>query len=178
MLDKIILGFLQLKSLTSYDLKKALDTSVNHFYSTSYGSIHPALIKMEEKGWISCKDISTGARKKKLFSITDSGKEAFHQWMGTEIPVTRIKEDALVRIFFFGLIPSGQRVQMIEDYIGKIQETLQLLKTLKQRVEAKEVPANFREIADYQMETLRFGIDSGIFTQTWFKEFINKERKK
>lgn len=178
MLDKIILGFLQLKSLTSYDLKKALDNSVNHFYSTSYGSIHPALTKMEVKGWVVSKDISTGARKKKLYSITNSGKEVFHQWMGTEISITRIKEDALVRMFFFGLIPSEQRIQLIENYMGEIQETLHFLQTLKQRAEDKELPSYFREIADYQLETLRFGIDSGIFTQTWFEEFIKKERKK
>jgi len=176
MLDKIILGLLQLKSLSSYDLKKALENSVNHFYSTSYGSIHPALKKMEQKGWITGEEQSIGARQKKIYSISEKGRQIFNEWMATEIPVTRIKEDALVRMFFFGLIPKKQRIQLIDEYILKMQESLNQLINLKKKTEEKEIPQPFKEIAKYQVETLRFGIESTEYSKKWFEDFTKKER--
>jgi DNA-binding PadR family transcriptional regulator len=57
MLDKIILGFLQVKDLTAYDIKKAMENSVNYFYSSSFGSINPALKKLEKMNMVTCTEI-------------------------------------------------------------------------------------------------------------------------
>jgi len=178
LLDKIILGFLKLKSLSSYDLKKALENSVGHFYSTSYGSIQPALKKMESLGWVRKESQPTGARKKNIFHITEKGIEEFGQWMKTEIPVTRIKEDALVKMFFFGLIPQEERIRLIEEYTKKIEETQRILEQIKALSLQQQIPEDKKEIAAYQWETLRFGIDSGEFTKQWFEDFLTKERSK
>ena len=48
----IILGFLMDNSMTGYELKKAFSISFSFFSGISYGSIYPALKKMEGEGLI------------------------------------------------------------------------------------------------------------------------------
>ena len=52
MQDKIILGLLFYKKLTSYDMKKAMEKSTSFFYNSSLGSINPALIKLEKNEFV------------------------------------------------------------------------------------------------------------------------------
>ena len=45
--QSVLLGFLMNTSMTGYDLKKAFSISFSFFSGLSYGSIYPALKKME-----------------------------------------------------------------------------------------------------------------------------------
>ena len=51
--QSVLLGFLMRQSMTGYDLKKAFSMSFSFFSGLSYGSIYPALKKMERQGLIS-----------------------------------------------------------------------------------------------------------------------------
>lgn len=176
MIDMVILGFLSLKKLTAYDIKKALDKSVNHFYSTSYGSIHPALVKLEKNNMINSKEFKEDGRSKKLYSINKSGIEKFQNWLGNDIAITRLKEDALVKIFFFGMVKNEKRKEIINNYLNEIDEWISKLTDLKQSFKGQEIPENFKEIAHFQFETLRFGIDYGNFAKKWFDDFNDRNQ--
>ena len=52
MVDYLVLGLLMYRPLTMYDIKKAMEKSTHHFFSASFGSLHPALKKLDEKGWV------------------------------------------------------------------------------------------------------------------------------
>lgn len=49
MLEYIILGFLLSKDLTGYDLKQRMAKSTSFFFDASFGSIYPALKRLEAK---------------------------------------------------------------------------------------------------------------------------------
>lgn len=172
MLEKIILGMLSLKELTVYDLKKALDKSVNHFYTTSYGSIHPALVKLEKNEMVEGCEFTDGGRSKKLYSITEKGRSDFKQWLSGDIRVSRLKEDSLVKLFFFGMLDSESRKSIIENYLLAIDEAMKGLEQLRDQVRKVEVPDEFRDIARFQIETLNYGIDHSLFMNKWFNDFL------
>ena len=172
MLDKIILGMLSLKELTVYDLKKALDKSINHFYTTSYGSIHPALVKLEKNEMVEISEFVDRGRSKKLYSITEKGKTDFKQWLSGDIHVSRLKEDSLVKLFFFGMLDSESRRSIIGNYLVAIDDAMKSLQQLREQVQKVEVPDEFSNIARFQIETLNYGIDHSIFMNNWFNDFL------
>ena len=49
MLEYIILGFLMGCAASGYDLKQYMAESTSYFFDASYGSIYPALKRLEEK---------------------------------------------------------------------------------------------------------------------------------
>lgn len=172
MLDKIILGFLSLKELTAYDIKKAMEQSISHFYAASFGSIHPALVKLEKIGSVTSREITDKGRSKKIYTINDAGRAEFAAWLEDDIAVTRMKEDSLVKVFFFGMLEPKSRKRIVSNYIQAIDGFISELQELKKKFSAVDVPEHFHEIARYQIETLRFGIDHGGYLQKWFSDFL------
>lgn len=176
MLDKIILGILNLKDgQTVYDLKKAMDRSINHFYTTSYGSIHPALIKMEKKGLVRIHEEVVQGRTRKVYFLEDEGRREFSRWLDSDIEPVRIRESSLVRIFFFGMLEKENRERIISAYLEEIDKVRSVLEAMKSDYSGKDIPSEFRDVARYQMETLNFGIDHSDFLKDWFEEFLDKE---
>lgn len=174
MLDKIILGILQIRPLTAYEIKKTLESTISHFYSTSYGSIHPALVKLETLKYISSKSFVENGRGKKQYTICKSGKTYFYEWLNEEISVSRVKEDSLVRLFFFGMIDQEDRNRIVTSYVQEIEERIKTLKKLKKIVMKKEVPGELEEVADFQIKTLEFGIDHSSFVKNWYQKLKKK----
>ena len=65
MLEYIILGFLMRRKATGYDLKQYMAESTSYFFDASYGSIYPALKRLEEKKFLCSEEQVTGG---KIFS--------------------------------------------------------------------------------------------------------------
>ncbi|MGO0861788.1 PadR family transcriptional regulator [Clostridioides difficile] len=105
MLEYIILGFLMEKELSGYDLKQRMSTSTSYFFDASFGSIYPALKRLEEKGYIYYREVIDGGKLKKLYSITDIGKSYFLEWLEKPIKFSKTKQDHLVNIFFYEYLP-------------------------------------------------------------------------
>ncbi len=174
MQDKIILGFLEIKNLTIYEIKKAMENSINHFYSSSYGSIHPAVAKLEKNGFVTSKEKFDGKRKKKIYSITESGKENFNNWLKDDIQLTRLKEDSLVKLFFFGNLDNESRKRIITNYVKKLQQSIAELEVIKNSIDLEKIPDELSETARFQVETLKFGLDNANFMNDWYKELLTR----
>lgn len=97
----IILGFLNEREMSGYDIKHAFSNCIGFFYDASFGAIYPALRKLEEEGLVTKQEIvQSGKPNKILYSITDSGRKLFHQEMISPIVPPVLRSDLLVKIFF------------------------------------------------------------------------------
>ncbi len=177
MTRSIILGFLKFKKLTAYDIKKAMEQSISYFHSSSLGSINPTLKKLEKQSHIICKEVIENHRVKKYYEITKSGLEEYTDWQNEPIKIGRIKEEALVRLFFMGDLDIDSRKELIKNYLNKIKEVQDSLKQEQQNFLNKEIPEEYTDIAKYQMSTLKFGLDYYQFTYNWFQNLLNDESK-
>ncbi len=72
----VILGFLMMHGMTKYDIKVGLEKEISPFYAPSYGSINHSIKKLLKEGLISFVEAVEKGRHKKVYSITDTGKEA------------------------------------------------------------------------------------------------------
>ena len=172
MLDKIILGFLKNRELTAYDIKKAMEQSISYFYSSSFGSINPALKKLEKQKLVTCKETIENHRVKKYYKITVTGFENYMSWLKEPINIGRIKEDALVRLFFMGDIDSNSQKAIIRNYLTELKETRNVFEELKNELTKTKIAKNHKQKAKFQLSTLKFGIDYYKFTYKWFNDFL------
>lgn len=75
-MEYLILGLLTLTPMTGYELQQFVRQNLSLICSHSAGSVQTALSKLEKQGFVFITEAATGKRKK-IFSITDSGRTAF-----------------------------------------------------------------------------------------------------
>ncbi|WP_316859649.1 PadR family transcriptional regulator [uncultured Cohaesibacter sp.] len=75
----ICLAVLFCSDRTGYDIRKISTEGIFSFFiEASYGSIYPALNKLEEEGLVTCRhEALEGKPARKIYSITDDGRAAF-----------------------------------------------------------------------------------------------------
>lgn len=119
-MEYAILGLLLREQLTIYQIRIIFAESFSLIYGDSYGSLQSALKRLMNQGWIQFEAVKEGGRNKKVYHITAAGRARFFEWMGEEIPLSKLETATLTRLFFLGELEQEKRLQVL----GKIQATL------------------------------------------------------
>ncbi len=179
MYEKAILGFLRIRPLTTYDLAQAMKESTSFFYSVSLGSIHPALQRLLKAGQATQEARVDNGRNKKIYSITDAGLAAFDEWVSSPLPVSKVKDDTVLRLFFLGALEKSRRQPLLKEYLVELAARREQLAELQEVSEARAaaVDDKHREVAAYQLHTLQFGLDYYGFVSAWIQRLLDDERE-
>jgi len=147
----ILLGFLMYGSMTGYELKKFFSISFSFFSGLSYGSIYPALRKMEQEGLITMRlEVQDGAPNRKVYTITDFGRKAFVRTLGTPFHFERQKNPFLTRLFFFAHLSKKARMNTAVGYLDSVKQVQEELEAARSKIETH---------ADrYQVLSFQFGV--------------------
>ncbi len=100
-LDLLILKTLEtMGALHGYALARRIEQVAGESLQLSQGSIYPALIRLEQEGWIGTEwGISDTNRRVKFFSITKAGKKQLlaeiQRWSNAMALVARFLESAV-----------------------------------------------------------------------------------
>lgn len=95
----IILGFLQDKSLTGYEIGEMIKESTTYFWQESDASIYPTLKLLAKEGKVTSTLVLVGKRKKEVFSITPLGKLAFAAWFKLTPAPSIQRDEFLLKLF-------------------------------------------------------------------------------
>jgi len=147
----MVLGFLMRGSMTGYELKKRFSLSFSFFSALSYGSIYPALKKLEQEGWITLKvEVQDGSPNRKVYTITDSGRKFFLENLRKPFTLERQKSAFLARLFFFAHLTREERLATASRYLESIREMQETLVAVEPEI---------RDRADeFQYLSYTFGI--------------------
>ena len=147
----MVLGFLMRGSMTGYELKKRFSLSFSFFSSLSYGSIYPALKKLEQEGCITLKvEVQDGSPNRKVYTITDSGREVFMENLRTPFTLERQKSAFLARLFFFAHLTREERRTTASRYLESIKEMQKTLVSMEPEIRGRA--------DEFQYLSYRFGI--------------------
>ena len=108
MLRYALLGFLNYRSLSGYDLKQVLDDSVSNFWHADLSQFYKTLKKLEADGLIISEiEPSLGDHPdRRVYTIDSSGQAALDEWLNTPpVDLSPLKEPLLLRAFFASRIP-------------------------------------------------------------------------
>ncbi len=115
MLELAILGLLKERAMHGYQLKKRLADTLGSFWQVSYGSLYPALKRLQREGAVQMifpKD--QVGRRKNVYRITEKGEQLFAELL------ERAGQDAAqdngfsVRLAFFKYLKPETRIRLLE----------------------------------------------------------------
>jgi DNA-binding PadR family transcriptional regulator len=149
-----ILGLLGQRPMSGYDIRQTMKRLGWLIGSPSFGAIYPALHALLEEGQVTVEVVSRPDRPpRKLYSITEIGKQALGEWIATSD-----SSHESLRLFI-------QRLILVGDY----DSTSGLLAHLRQRREAVAAHRSTLEQAAARSNTEtgrghRLAIDYGLAT--------------
>ena len=178
-MEYLILGLLMLSPMTGYDLQQFIKKNLALICSHSAGSVQNALSKLEREGKVTTCEAVQGKRRKKIFTITDTGRTAFSSWVAQPMQADKVKNMELSRLFFAGLAKPEERLAAIRDYIRQMEETCGVLCAIEEQVrhmDPKTLPAgsDWPQVLRFQRYTIQYGIDAAEFEIGWYSRLLHE----
>lgn len=122
----LCLGLLTFGAASGYDLKKRFEESFRYFYSAGYGSIYPALAYLAETELVTCEEIvQDGRPDRKLYRITDAGREEFRKALANTCPGHKMRSEFLAMMFFAHLMTPEQVGQLLAHRAERLADVIQ-----------------------------------------------------
>lgn len=169
MLDFAILGILTDGPLHGYELKRVLADSEHGFWSVSFGSLYPALRRLEKLGFVNI-GTDAGARRK-VYQLTAEGKAYFQELL--ETPGAAEEERAFtLKLSFFRYLDPDSRIGVLErrraHLTGRLTESRKLMKDSANRTK--------RRMDAYTIALMNRSVSSTEADIAWLDELIENER--
>lgn len=118
----LCLGVLSLGNASGYEIKKRLEESFRHFYDASFGSIYPALNRLQDEGLVDCTHEAQSKRPdKKVYSLTTDGRLTLVRELEEQPNADRIRSEFLVAMMFADLLPARHVSDLIDQRIAEHQ---------------------------------------------------------
>ena len=145
----VCLGMLTDGEASGYDLKKQFESTFGHFFAAGYGSIYPALSALAESGLVECEHVPQfGKPDRKVYRITDAGREAFLQALDNPDPSHKVRSEFLATMCFAHLMTPEQIETVLENRMNEIEKYLSLFDELEKTC-MKEWPAGMRFVCGF-----------------------------
>ncbi|MEW6027951.1 MAG: PadR family transcriptional regulator [Chloroflexota bacterium] len=174
-LKHAILGFLSFKPLSGYDLKKAFDRSVRHFWPANQSQIYRTLAELEKESSVEKEVVSREERlDMKVYSITESGREELRRWLATPLPPQDYREPFLIQIYFGGKLSDSEMIGLLQGEIRDIEERLALYVSIYRMNVEKMKDADDRRSLFLSISTLEYGIYSNQTALEWLKSVAER----
>lgn len=123
-----VLGFLSLRPLTGYDLKKYFDASIRQFWTADQAQIYRALSQMQDQGLVDIRVIAQDGRPdRKEHHITPAGLAELDDWLCAPLEPHATREPFLVKVFFAGRLSPSDTASMLDSRIAAAVRQLDLL---------------------------------------------------
>lgn len=121
MLELAILGLLLESPMHGYELRKRLTGLLGAFRAFSYGSLYPALRRMQADGLIeedAAPGINSAAtmlrRGKRVYQLTTAGRSRFSELVADTGPQNYTDDGFGVHLAFFNRTPAEARMRILE----------------------------------------------------------------
>ncbi len=177
-MDHMILGLLLLSSRTIYQLRERIDKGLNMMYSSSMGSIQAAIKKLLTCGYIQYEEAVEHGKYKKIYSITERGKQSFTEWITTPLNAQGIKNPELAKLYFMGFSAKETREARLQEYISQLKTQYDVLNAICKEAEDVIVPDENKDILYYQFAAARYGKDFMKFNMEWHQKLLEEIRGK
>jgi DNA-binding PadR family transcriptional regulator len=197
MLELAILGLLKEQELHGYELKKRLTSALGPFSSVSFGSLYPALARLEAAGAVKAVDAfqtpsipsipmtgsmtgeaaafrarrepKRGGRAKKVYGITERGEELFEELLEADSASGEDDRAFNLRLAFCRYLPPEARIGLLERRRAHLVERL---------ARAKASIRSGRERMDaYTQSLMEHGTETTERDISWLDSLIANERR-
>lgn len=171
MLELAILGLLLESPMHGYELRKRLTGLLGAFRAFSYGSLYPALRRMQTAGVIAEDATPTGApvrRARRVYRLTDAGRQRFNELVADTGPQNYTDDGFGVHLAFFNRTPAEARMRILEGRRRQVEERREGLRNAVARASSS--------LDRYTRQLHQLGLESSEREVNWLNELIAAER--
>jgi DNA-binding PadR family transcriptional regulator len=154
-----LLGFLHQGPQSGWDLVNTAQQTIGDFWSLTRSQIYRELVTMTERGFIEADAV--GRRDRRPYRLTDTGRQAFNDWLTQEPGPEQIRYPLLLTLAFAGHLKPAQIAAFLDHH--RAAHTTQLHAYRQQRAAAEASGARPRDLI-----TLDFGQRYEAAVLDWF----------
>ncbi len=172
MLELAILGALKEKPMYGYELKKRLSYLLGHLWKISYGSLYPALKRLEAKNAVErAYTVKAKTRNRYVYRITPEGEETFQRLLVDTRKSSEITDadKFSIRLAFFQYMEPEMRLWLLERRRNYLEERL---KEMSGTGKSRD-----RDSDSYRQGLYRHRQELLMSDIAWLEEMIEQERK-
>jgi PadR family transcriptional regulator AphA len=103
---------------TPYDLKRHVAATIGHFWSFPHALLYKEPPRLVELGLLT-EERQEDGRRRRLFAITDTGRQALRAWLGRPArQPTELRDLGLLQLFFADLEPGVARLAIAQEQLA------------------------------------------------------------
>jgi DNA-binding PadR family transcriptional regulator len=174
-LEFAILGFLNYRPYTGYDLKKIFDSSVRHFWPADQSQIYRTLSQLTAKGYAAMEKVPQEDRPdRKVYHITEAGRAELLEWLAGPPPLDGPRSAPLVQVFFAGQLSDEQVLAKFEGFAALMRAVLDQYDRVPDQIDVFRSDITSRREHFFWMLTLDNGIRNMRANLEWAENVIAK----
>ncbi|WP_261816483.1 PadR family transcriptional regulator [Vibrio gallicus] len=106
-LPYVILTVLSTRDATGYDITKEFSYSIGYFWKASHQQVYRELNKLAANEMVTCElQPQSGKPDKKIYSITDKGRESLAGWFDQPIAHPAVRDEFAAKLYACEVQPS------------------------------------------------------------------------
>jgi PadR family transcriptional regulator, regulatory protein AphA len=147
----LVLGLVACGASTSYELKQKVASSVGYMWSFPHSALYAEPARLADRGLLD-EQQEEGGRRRRIYSITDEGRQALLHWLQLPTPETlQVRDLGLLKLFFAELLSGDEVACLAHAQLTSHRERLATYEAIE-----AEIPKD-RSNA-FPMATLRMGL--------------------
>ena len=157
---------------TGYEIRKlSTEGECSYFVEASYGSIYPALAKMEADGLVTSRiEVQAGKPSKKVYAITDKGRTTFIDSLFEDLNEDVFRSEFLLFARFAPELPADLVRQRLQERITKLDEKIRQV----EEIDCEKKQNSDLWIINYGLSHLKVARD---YLRTHMDELIGMARQ-
>lgn len=168
--DYALLGVLaQGGPMSGYDARAYIEASISQFWSESFGQIYPALERLRRARLVRCRADAHSPRARKLYEITDAGRERLANWLALPPEPERPRSESILKTFLGDQASPGVAIGHLRAFAESMDHRAAALVAVEAAVRASD--AGQRSLP-YALASIRAGIHLSRARAAWAREAI------
>lgn len=173
-LKYLLLAGLTIEAQSGYDLTQWIARAAHHYWAADHSSIYPALAALERQRLVS-HEVRKSERgpQRKVYSITDAGRNALLEWLDIPPHEAEIRDEQLVKALCYDLIPPERAIAQLQITRQRYVEKLIWCEQSLRRLDEPHVDAHPAYASRLGVRlTIHRGVLSAKAGITWCDEAI------
>jgi PadR family transcriptional regulator AphA len=179
-----ILGFLTIRPLSGYDIKRFFNASVRHFWTADQAAIYRTLSELEADALVGHERVAQQTRPdRKEYHITPLGVDAFDTWVAQPAPTVARREPLLLKLFFASRMHANDLATVLTAELSAVEAELSAFSDIVSSIETDR--ADFARHAESEdavaaharllvgpLITLTNGVRFGVANREWLRGLL------
>lgn len=134
---------------SGYQLAKAFDVGVANFWHALPQQLYTELARLEREGLVTGRQVVQETRpNKRLFRVTDAGRDELEKFAATPSKPSFIRDDLLVKVQSADRIGTAQVIEQLDERASAAEAKIELLDKLLRQMRGDADEAEFLRHGD------------------------------